>query len=245
MERTALLFDVHVPYQDKTAYNIAVEYLRNLKPKVNRIVLAGDFADFYQISYFKSDPNRLDFKDEVQLVQFELQELKKKFYRVPIDYLEGNHEFRLFAYTRDNAPKLLFNNNIEDILQLKQRNIRYISNIANLCTGKLPYMLGHLYVLHGHEKKVSLGAINLARLFYYTCHTNVIAGHHHRPDKVLIRKLDGTFQGAWTVGTLGKLQENYSAINSWCHGFAYVDVFDDGDFEVHNKIILNNRVLTF
>ena len=56
MERIALLYDVHAPYHDKNAYAIAIDYIKNLKPKVTRIILAGDFADFYQVSFWKSDP---------------------------------------------------------------------------------------------------------------------------------------------------------------------------------------------
>jgi predicted phosphodiesterase len=243
MERTALIFDVHAPYHDKEAYEMAMDHLSNLKPKVDRVVLAGDFVDFYKISFWKGDPDRLSFKDEVANCNDMLKDLRKRFYRVPIDYLEGNHEQRLFRYIRDKAPDLAFRNRIDDVLSLKHRRIRYISNIARICNREKPYRLGKLFVLHGHEKKVSFGAINLARLYYARSKTNIIAGHHHKSDYTLVRKLDGQHEGAWTVGTLGQLAEPYSPINDWNHGFAYVDVFDGGMFEVHNKIILEGRIV--
>ena len=131
MERTALLYDVHAPYHEPDAYNLALDYLKALKPKVNRIVLAGDYADFYQISFWKNDEKRMEFEDEVDEVGSMLQDLRRKFYRVPIDYLEGNHEQRLFRYLRDKAPDLAFRNSIEDVLGLRKRNINYISNIGS------------------------------------------------------------------------------------------------------------------
>lgn len=243
MERVGLIFDPHVPYQQNEPYYQALEYLRGLKPKINRLVLGGDYVDFFKISSYKDDPNRMSFEDEVDIAKKKLQELRKMFYRVPIDYIEGNHEARLYAYVRDRAPHLLFQNGIETTLGLKARNIRYISNIDRMSKGLGPYKLGKLYVLHGHEKKVSMGAINLARLFYNKCKTNVIAGHHHKSDYTLVRKLDGSYEGAWTVGTLGNLCEHYLPINDWNHGFAYVDVFDDGLFEVHNKIMIEGKVI--
>ena len=243
MERTALIYDVHFPYHSKDAYYLALDYLRGLKPKVDRVVLAGDYVDFYKISFWKGDPNRAAFEKEVALCNDGLKELRKMFYRVPIDYLEGNHEQRLFRYMNEKAPDLAFRNRIDDILSLKHRRINYISNIANMCDGKLPYKLGKLYVLHGHEKKVSFGAINLSRLMYSKCKTNVIAGHHHRSDYTLVKKLDGQHEGAWSVGTLGQLAEPYLPVNDWNHGFAYVDVFDGGFFEVHNKIIMEGRIV--
>ena len=237
MERVALLYDVHVPYHDKHAYQLALDYIKKLKPKVNKIVLAGDYADFYKISFWKNEP-RLEFEDEVNEISKELKALKQQFYRVPIDYLEGNHEQRLFRYVNEKAPDLAYRNRIEDVLGLRKRKITYVSNIARMCNGLSPYKLGKLFVLHGHEKKVSMGAINLARLYYARAKTNVIAGHHHKSDYTLVKKLDGTHEGAWTVGTLGKLSEPYQPINEWNWGLAYVDVFDNGDFEVHNKIII-------
>ena len=243
MERVALLFDVHVPYHDEQAYELALDYLKKLRPAVTKIVLAGDFVDFYKVSYWKSDPNRMPFKDEVAIVKEELKNLKRRFPRRQIDYLEGNHEVRLYNHVRENAPELLYRNDIESVLDLRTRQIKYISNIARMCDGKQPYKLGKLFVLHGHEKKVSMGAINLAKLFYAKCLTNVIAGHHHRTDFSLNKKLDGTHEGAWTVGTLGKMAEPYLPINNWNAGFAFVDVEEDGYFEVHNKIILEGRVM--
>jgi predicted phosphodiesterase len=238
MKRIALLYDVHAPYHHKDAYYTALDYIRGLKPKVDGVVLGGDFVDFYKISFWKGDPDRMPFKDEVAKANDMLKELRQMFYRIPIDYLEGNHEVRLFRYIQEKAPDLAFRNRIDDVLSLKHRRIRYISNISRLCNNDPVYRLGKLHVLHGHEKKVSFGAINLARLFYTKCKTNVIAGHHHKSDYSLVRKLDGSHEGAWTVGTLGHLAEPFSPMNDWNHGFAFVDVFDNGNFEVHNKIMI-------
>ncbi len=245
MERTAILYDCHAPYHDPGAYEIALEYIKNLKPKINRLILGGDYVDFYKISFFKSDPERMSFEDEVNIVSDMLKDLRQRFYRVPIDYIEGNHEARMFNHLRDKAPELIFRNKIEDVLALKQRNIRYTSNIQRMCLGQQPYKLGKLNVLHGHEGRISFGAINLARLWHSKTHMNVIVGHHHRTDKALIKKLDGSYEGAWSVGTLGKLSESYMPLNNWVHGFAYVDNWDDGYFEVHNKIIIDGKVIEF
>jgi predicted phosphodiesterase len=243
MERVGLLYDIHAPYHDKDAYHLALDYLSNLKPKLTRLVLAGDYVDFHKISFWKSDPSRMAFEDEVEVCKEMLKNLRQAFYRVPIDYIEGNHEARLYRYVLDKAPHLLYRNSIKDILDLRSRNIKYISNIARAHTGQDMYKLGKLYVLHGHEKKVSYGAINLSRLYYAKCKTNVIVGHHHRSDYTLVRKLDGKHEGAWSVGTLGQLSEPYLPINDWNHGFAYVDIHDGGYFEVHNKIIIEGRIV--
>lgn len=242
-EIVGLLYDAHVPYQDQCAYDSAVNYLKNLTPKLTKLIIGGDFVDFYKISFWKSDPNRMSFEQEVYIAREMLKDLRQKFPKIPIVYLEGNHEQRLFNHVRDNAPELLWNNNVENILHLGARNIKYVSNIANMCAGQQPYKIGKLFVLHGHEKKIGMNAVNLAKLFYQKCQANIIAGHHHHSDWTLVRKLNGTHEGAWTVGTLGQLVEGFQPINSWNHGFAWVEVFDDGFFEVHNKMIIEGRIL--
>ena len=44
------------------------------------------------------------------------------------------------------------------------------------------------------------------------------------------------------MGTLGQLAEPYLPISDWNNGFAYVDVDPNGDFSVHNKVIINGVV---
>lgn len=241
--RAGLLYDPHCPYHDKQAFTIALDHL--MQKKLDLLVLGGDFVDFYKISYFKSDPNRMGFEDEVKECRKILIDIRKRFPKIPIHYIEGNHEVRLHAHVRDNAPELLWNNKIENMLHLGARNIDYFSNIGLMCQGQEPYKLGKLYVLHGHEKKVSFGAVNLARLFYLKCKVNVVAGHHHRPDKYLVRPLNGRHEAAFTVGTLGQLSEAFQPINDWTHGFAYVDVLKNGYFNFHNRIIIGGQVVEF
>lgn len=243
-ERVGLIYDPHIPYQ-APEYYMALDFLMGLKPKLTKLIIGGDFVDFYKISFFKSDPNRMSFEDEIKFARKELIDIRKRFPKIPIDYIEGNHEARLYRYVRDNAPQLMWNNKVENILHLGARNIGYVNNIERMCAGQAPYKIGKLFVLHGHEKKVSYGAINLARLFYLKCKANVVAGHHHRPDKSLVRKLDGKYEAAFTVGTLGQLSESYQPINEWGNGFAYVDVFDNGNFDFHNRVIIEGRIVEF
>ena len=73
----------------------------------------------------------------------------------------------------------------------------------------------------------------------------MIAGHHHRPDKSLVKTISGKYEAAWTVGTLGKLAEEYMPLNDWANGFAYLDVEDNGDFNMHNRVIINGKVREF
>jgi hypothetical protein len=44
------------------------------------------------------------------------------------------------------------------------------------------------------------------------------------------------------VGCLCDLSPDYAIVNRWNHGFAIVDIDEDGSFEVHNHKIIDGRV---
>ena len=241
MIKTALLYDVHVPYHDEDAYDTALKYIKD--QNVDRIVLAGDFADFYKVSSWAQDPLRQTFESEVERIREEILSLVCLFPDTPIDYIEGNHEQRLAYYIKKNAPAFAGLVSVPSLFDLNNYNIPYISNIKEMCNGRQPYKLGKLFVLHGHEIRAGYSSVNLARLFYMKAHNSLIVGHHHTSQKYIQRKLDMTYDGAWCVGTLGKLNEPYLPVNNWCHGFAVVDHDPDtGKFDVHNYTIIDGEV---
>jgi hypothetical protein len=48
----------------------------------------------------------------------------------------------------------------------------------------------------------------------------------------------------WSLGCMCELHPPYMPLNKWNHGFAIVDLDDNGtDFEVRNKRILKGKVL--
>jgi hypothetical protein len=46
----------------------------------------------------------------------------------------------------------------------------------------------------------------------------------------------------WSTGCLCDLRPEYARINKFNHGFASVQVYGDGQFDVHNFRIANGRV---
>jgi hypothetical protein len=133
---------------------------------------------------------------------------------------------------------------VPKLLELDQLGIEYLSNIERLTHGEQPFKLGKLFVLHGHEIKMSLEGVNLARTMYLKSHNNVVFGHHHQSQQFTFKKLDGKHEGSWMVGCLCQLSEPYQPMNNWIHGFATVRFNPStGYFKVRNKIILDGQVL--
>ncbi|NPB03714.1 MAG: metallophosphoesterase, partial [Thermotogae bacterium] len=48
--------------------------------------------------------------------------------------------------------------------------------------------------------------------------------------------------GAWIVGCLCDLKPDYSPNNEWTHGFAFVELFENGHFSVKNHLIQGEEV---
>jgi len=59
-----VLGDVHIPYHDKEALSLALDYGK--KVGINTIFFNGDLLDFYQISYFDKLDRRRSVKQEIQ-----------------------------------------------------------------------------------------------------------------------------------------------------------------------------------
>lgn len=227
-----ILNDIHIPYHNKRALNIALSYLKD----VDTLILNGDIIDFYAISRFIKNPEKKFIKDEIELVKEFLTEIRKDF-KGEILYKMGNHENRLITYIFSNAPALygLENITLQSLLNFKELNIKYIDDIQLI-------KIGSLFVLHGHEIFAGAGMVNIARSYYLKAKENIIFGHRHQSQEYFDKSLDGNIKGAWAVGCLCDLNPRYMSINGWNHGFAIVTKLNNNDFEVDNYKIINGKV---
>jgi len=231
--KVAIINDIHIPFHDKFALKTAIDYLIKYNPDV--VLLNGDIGDYYANSRFVRDPNLRNLAKEIEIINQFLDYLQSKFTRIV--YKEGNHEERLYDYIALKAPELgdIEGVKLQSLLRLDQRNIIYIENRNRIKIGKLS-------VIHGNEIPAA-GIINVARTKIIRAMGNVLFGHHHVTQDFTQRTIDDRVIGAWSVGCLCGLSPRFSKFNSWNHGFAIVETDSDGNFEVQNKKIVNNRVV--
>lgn len=229
------LSDIHLPYHDISALTIALEYGK--KHNVNTIYLNGDIMDCYQASFHEKDPKKRDMANEFEVCRQFLDLLKREFPKAKIYYKEGNHEMRWERYLRLKAPLILDMEEfrLEVILKLRERGIEWIPNNQLVKIGKLN-------AIHGNEYKGG-GGINVARTLWLRAGDNVIAGDKHKTQTGLKTNIDKSVVGTWSVGCLCELNPEYLTFNEWGHGFAHIEVFNDGNFTVNNKQIINGRIL--
>jgi len=243
IEKTALVMaDIHAPYHNNEALKAVLNYGRDLDPDI--VVLNGDFLDCYDISFWKTDPTRMRFPDEVKAAQKVLRKITRAFPDARKVYLEGNHELRLLSFLYDKASKLygLEVLTVPGLLNLKELGWEFISNRDLLMAGKPPFKLGDLNVLHGHEMRVAYTVVNIPRVYFMKAMQPVMIAHHHTSQEYVAKKLDHEYMYSCSIGCLCDLSVEYSPVNNWNAGFAVVKWDDTGDFTVENKRIIGDQI---
>ena len=230
---TLIINDVHIPFHDTEALRAALKYGKDRG--VDSIYINGDLMDFYALSFFSKDPKYRRFKQEIETGEGFFKGLRHNFPNVKIFYKMGNHEERFERYLRDKAEDLDGLVTIEGMMKLKDYGIEIID-------GRKIVKKGKLYLLHGHEIRVSSALVNIARTVRLRTSVNTIVGHHHKTQEDYNKDLADQITGSWAVGCLCGLRPDYMPVNNWNHGFALVES-DRTFFEIHNKKIVNGRIL--
>lgn len=233
--RILVLSDIHIPYHDEQALDIALDFGREYKP--NAILLNGDAMDMYQASRFIKDRKLRDLAGEIDMMRDFLRLLKEEF-NCPIYYKIGNHEVRWETYLKTVAPELLGIAEFElsYVLRFGEIGVTEIKDKQMIKAGKLS-------ILHGHEFGHSVfSPVNPARGLYMRAKSSSVIGHHHQTSEHSEKDLLGEVVTTWSMGCLCGLQPDYMPYNRWNHGFLTVDVKDDGDYEVNNYRIIDGKV---
>jgi len=232
-KRIGIINDLHIPYHDLQAIQIALTELKRLG--IDTLLLNGDIIDCYQLSRWEKDPNKRSFQHEIKMLNDFLDDIKKYFNGVEIIYKLANHEERYEKFLLQKAPELF------DLEILSWKSL--IGDRVPIVKNKRPIKAGKLNILHGHEFGESIfSPVNAARGLYLKSKTSTAAGHSHVTSEHIERDLNDSITGCWSIGCLSDLHPDYRPVNKWNHGFAFVMVDNDGDFEMHNYKIINGKI---
>ena len=233
--RILVLSDIHLPYHDEQALQIAIDWAVQRKP--NAILLNGDTMDMYMASRFIKDRRLRDLAYEIEMTRQFLIDLKELF-DCPIYFKLGNHEDRWENYLKTVAPELL------GIAAFELKNVLWFGEIGvTEIKSKQTVKAGNLHILHGHEFGHSVfSPVNPARGLYMRAKASSMIGHHHQTSEHSEKDLKGEVVTCWSLGCLCGLSPEYMPYNRWNHGFAYVETKENGDFEVQNKRIIDGKV---
>jgi predicted phosphodiesterase len=242
----AILNDIHFPYHDETALNLAINYMIDKDPKT--ILLNGDIMDMYSESSYNRDPSEFDSNYEIQMFRAFIRQLQDLFPFAEIIFKKGNHEDRFDNYLMKNGPEVFkiklfrLNKAIDYDIDGNYDPL----NITMLDTMQLVYFRG-LTILHGHEYTQSINnPVSPARGLMLRAKKPSICGHFHRKSEQPSNDIRGGQQMSWSIACLCDLHPAYMPLNDWGHGFAVV--YGDEDptsdlFEVNNLAIIKGRIV--
>ncbi len=228
-----VLPDIHVPFHSPKAVDAALDYGR--RRKVDGVLLLGDFQDCEALSKFRPTRRR-DFNDEVEATVDMLVYVRRAIPKAKMLWKFGNHEARLQAYYRSNAPMLadLPQAELDEILRLEERGVDVVPARSKM-------VAGHLDMIHGHELRGGSTAVNPARWLFLKAKGCALCAHWHRASSHDESNIRGKLVATWSLGCLCTLSPDYNPLaNGWTQGFGLVYLDKDGSFEVENRRILHN-----
>ncbi len=226
--RWLLLSDLHFPFHNRKVIETAID--RAKKDGVVGVILNGDILDSHEVSDFDKEPTAPRYVKEIEQGNQFLDWLDGKLPTARIIYKEGNHEERLKRYIIKRAPALFGLDvvTLPALLDFKQRGVEWVGD-------KRVIRLGNLAVIHGHEFQRGISApVNPARGFFLRGKECVIGGHHHQTSEHHGKTLSGKQRAAWSTGCCCGLHPPYMPVNEWNLGYAMVELFDGGEFDVRN-----------
>jgi len=236
-KRVAIFSDIHVPYHSIDCITSAIDFCKKEKP--DALLLNGDTIDFFRLSRFIKDPRKRSFKQELDTFKALIDVFKKEL-DCKIIFKLGNHEERYEHFLFEKAKELVGVEEFEFENIIKAR-----ANGIDVVSDKRVIKLNDLFDIHGHEYVGGISApVNPARGLFLRGKVSCIQGHNHQTSEHTEPTMSGKMITTWSLGCMCELHPPYMPLNKWNHGFAMVDLDDNGtDFEVRNKRILKGKVL--
>ncbi len=232
--KVACLSDIHYPYQDEKAEEVALAFLSDYKPDV--VVWNGDIFDFYAVSqYEKAISKKMDIQQEIdygygriKLWTKQLGVKTKHFFR------EGNHENRLSRLISSKAPALaaLRSTKLEENLDFRSLGMQFIPDHQDL-------YIGNMLFVHGNIVRRQGGASARGHFDQFGC--SITMGHTHRLAVSYKRNKNGT-HAMVENGTLCDFDVEYCKFPDWQHGLTTFE-FDGDDFSVSQHPIINYKLI--
>ncbi len=214
MKTTVVANDFHFTFHDKGAVGLFLRFVLDNPP--DQIIINGDLHDFYKLSKFDKDPNRIEsLQKEIDVVTGFLDNLCICASGAKIFFIEGNHEHRLRKYMWRKAEALASLKCLElpELLKLNELRIKHIPYGEGVTVGKI-------FVYHGTIVRQDSSYTAKAEFLKNGC--SGMSGHTHRDGKYVKRNRAGQFAW-WENFCMCKLDPEYvDGIANWSQGFSLI-----------------------
>jgi predicted phosphodiesterase len=213
-ETAIFLGDIHIPYHDPVSIELVLSFLQWFRP--DSVYIIGDCLDFYAISRFNKDPQRmLSLQEELDAGVALLARIRKAIgNKARLVYLSGNHEHRLLRYLWDHPEISTLNSlRIPSLLRLDEVEADYHDYTEQL-------QWHALLVEHGDRVRGKSSATACAML--ESRGVCGVSGHSHRLGTFY--RTDNSGVKMWMEnGCLCSLSPSYLIGKpNWCQGFSIV-----------------------
>jgi len=234
-ERILFVPDVHVPFHDVVAWGVMMQVAKRLRP--HRIVVLGDFLDFFQCSDHEKDPRR---NTTVAADVAEAKVLLGELANLGADrlhFIEGNHEKRLRRYLMTRAPALLDSVDLPAMLGLREAGWTWTPYHEHL-------RIGDLHVTHDTGHAGATAAQRSSSDFM----GSVVLGHTHRIGVHAFGNALGQRFVSAMFGWLGSVPEaDYlplvKRMKDWSHGFGIGYRMPSGHVALHAVPIVDGAAV--
>lgn len=227
--------DFHVPFQNKEFVKNFIEFISDYKP--GKLIIVGDFVDFYDLSRFDKDPSRVgNLQKELDIAFSILYLLRKASPSTEIILVEGNHEDRLRKY-------LWKNSSVASIRELKLERLLRLDEIDNVTLVGSYELRG---VIFTHGDLVRKHSCYSAKAEFEKYLKSGVSGHTHR-------------LGFYNMSTCGKDNfwleigcaceptMEYVSNPNWQNGFAILEFDNEQVFPTivkasNNRFSVNGKI---
>ena len=241
VKRVIVTPDKHFPIHDRAAINVLCQAIEIIKP--DAYVDLGDMLEGESVSHWRwKRKKRPPLEYQIPLIEKEIEEANKGIDQID-EALDkagvkekhitmGNHD-QWFEHFVEEYP-FLTQYKFKNVIKADERVYKITECGKLLKMGKLHFYHGHHFAGVQHTRN---------HLLRYGC--NLIYGHHHDIQQSSVTHIDGT-KSAWSIGCLKRMDSETNhwlggREHNWSHGFAVIDFYDGGFFNVQPIVIQNGR----
>jgi len=240
-----ILNDIHFPYEDKVAYELALKVLSD-QPNLAHIYLNGDVPEFEAVTAHQKYMLAKDYLfEEVEYTNKRLDELQDRFPGTPITWISGNHEYRLERFLERQARELYgCGMDMVTLFNLAGRGIDWVPYGPRQLVkcGQSDLYLRHepLSSSRTHSKITAEGS-----------NVSIAYGHTHTYQEYSVKRLsvESPIITATAVPFLGDIKAkvfNYrGSKDNWQNGFAIVSCDTESFKHVIDVIIIEDNRCMF
>jgi len=211
--------DIHAPFQDDRAISVTAQIIADFRP--DEVVCGGDSVDFYAVSSFDRDPERVLKLQEELDIAFGCHETLTSAARSAQWYmLDANHEERWVRYLHSHPE-------ISSLRVLELYNLLRFNELGWKVGGaERRYCNGLLALIHGARYSKHAGWAIKAEMHDRFFDHHVLQLHNHKVGSYIshgpLRQMSG-----YEVGCLCSLEPEWHPHPNWNQGIMLVEIIEN------------------